>query len=80
MKVSHYVKRKGEKSFKKVSGMVLSNDTIKNYLKYFNNSYTRKNPDYTTRSKYSNFGHTYTSITKNKKTGKSTMLVLEEKY
>ena len=80
MKVSHYVKRKGEKSYKKFSSTVFSNGTIKEYLRYFSSSYTRKNPDYTVKSKYSNFGRTFTRITKNNKTGKSTMLVLEEKY
>lgn len=77
---NHYVKRKGEKSYKKFSSTVSSNGTIKEYLGFFPTANKRKNPDNTVKIKYSNFGRTFTRIVKNNKTGNSTMLVLKEKY
>ena len=75
-----YLKRKGEKAYKKFSTTISKNGNIDDYLGFFPTSKERKNPDNTVKVKYSNFGRTFTRIVKNNKTGNSKMLVLREKY
>lgn len=75
-----YIKKKGEKSYKKFSTTTSKNGSINDYLGFFPTSRERKNPDNTVKVKYSNFGRTFTRIVKNNRTGNSKMLVLKEKY
>lgn len=73
-----YIKRKGERSYKRFSQNTLRSSSIDDYLKFFPTSRERK-PDNVVKVKYSNFGRTFTRIVKNKRTGNSKMLVLREK-
>lgn len=63
-----------------MSSTVSKNSSISEYLGLFPTNAKRRNPDNVVKTKYSNFGRTFTRIVKNKKTGNSTMLVLKEKY
>ncbi len=74
-----YIKRKGDKAYKRFSKTESKNGSIKEYLGFFPTSRERK-PYNDVKTKYSNFGRTFTRIVKNKNTGISKMLVLKEKY
>ena len=74
-----YLKRKGDRAYKKFSSSTLKDSSIDDYLKFFPTSRERK-PENTVKTKYSSFGRTFTRIVKNKRTGNSKMLVLKEKW
>ena len=74
-----YIKKKGERSYKRFAKNTMKDGSIDDYLKFFSTSRERK-PENTVKVKYSNFGRTFTRIVKNKRTGNSKMLVLREKY
>lgn len=73
-----YIKRKGERAYRKFSSTTSKNGSINDYLRFFPTAKERK-PYNDVKTKYSNFGSTFTRIVKNKNTGNSKMLVLKEK-
>lgn len=78
--VTHYFKEKGKRAYKKMSSSTSKNGNISEYLGFFPTSAKRRKPENVVKTKYSNFGRTFTRIVKNKRTGNSTMLVLREKF
>ena len=75
---TQYIKRKGERAYKKFSSTISKNGSIKDYLGFSPTARERK-PYNDVKTKYSNFGRRFTRIVKNKNTGNSKMLVLKEK-
>ena len=75
-----YVKRKGERAYKRFSKHVSKDGSISQYLGFFPTSRERARPDNVVNVKYSNFGRKFTRIVKNTRTGNSKMLVLKETY
>ena len=71
-----YIKKKGERSYKRFAKNTMQHSSINEYLGFFPTSRERK-PENIVKTKFSNFGRTYTRIVKNKKTGNSKMLVLK---
>ena len=78
--ITHYFKKKGERAYRRQSKSISKNSDIREYLGFFPTSSKKRNPDNVVKTKYSNFGRKFTRIVKNKRTGNSGMLVLEEKF
>ena len=76
---TYYAKDKGQRSYKRVAQNKSKNGSIREYLGLFPTKDKQK-PYNIVKTKYSNFGRTFTRIVKNKNTGNSYMLVLKEKY
>lgn len=75
-----YVKRKGERAYKRLSKHISKDGSISEYLGFFPTSRERARPDNVVKTKYSNFGSKFTRIVKNTRTGNSKMLVLKETF
>lgn len=80
LKVTHYVKKKGERAYSKMSTSQIKDSSIDDYLVFFPTSALKKKPDREVKARFSDYGTKYKRIVKNKRTGNSTMLVLEEYY
>ena len=80
LETTMFIKKKGERTYKKFSLNKIKNSSINDYLKFFPTSHERKNPDNIVSVKYTNFGRTFTRVTKNIRTGNSKKLVLKEKW
>ncbi|MBE7087877.1 MAG: hypothetical protein E7369_06225, partial [Clostridiales bacterium] len=64
LKVTHYFKPDGKRSYRRERTSIIKSSDIDDYLKFFPTKDKKKNPNNVVKTKFSNFGRTYTRIVK----------------